>query len=808
MQYYLKYLFYIYLKYQKIQHHNNEHLFVTIKLQLTIYKPVFKISQKKQEESMSKQEKITLEEALEYHKGNRPGKIEVVPTKPCFTQRDLSLAYTPGVAEPCREIEKNPEAVYEYTSKGNLVAVLSNGTAVLGLGNIGAAAGKPVMEGKGVLFKRFADVDVFDIEINSENPDDVIKACELLEPTFGGINLEDIKAPDCFYIEEELKKKLNIPVFHDDQHGTAIICVAALVNALELVGKKINEVITVINGAGAAGIAIGKLMVLMGAQKKNIYMCDTKGIVYVGRKEGMNKYKEEFALDTERRTLEEAMDGADVFLGLSAKGAVTKPMVKAMARNPIIMAMANPDPEITPEEVEEVRGDVIMATGRSDYPNQVNNVLGFPFIFRGALDVRASAINEDMKLAAVKALSNLAKEDVPETVCKAYGVDKIEFGKEYIIPKPFDYRVLTWVAPEVARAAMESGVARMPIKDFDIYKDQLESRLSFAKEFTRQVISVARQTPKKLVFPEGEYEKIIRAANRVLLEGIAEPILLGEENRIRNKAAEINVDLTGIQIIDPRESDKVDKYAAQLHELRHRKGLTFSEATRRMGKISDYFAAMMVKNGDADCLLNGYARNYPDAIKPLLESLPLEEGYTSPSGSYFMLFKDRIVLIADTTVNIDPNEEQLAQIALQSADTLQKFHIDPKVAMVSFTNFGSVRMERVVKLEKAIKIVNERRPDLIIDGDMQADTAVYPPIAKETYPFSKIKGDANILVFPNLEAGNSTYKLLWRLGGGIAIGPILQGFKHSVHVLQRGVDVTDIVNMAAIAVVDCNEKCK
>ncbi|MGE4498674.1 MAG: malic enzyme-like NAD(P)-binding protein, partial [Deferribacterales bacterium] len=448
---------------------------------------------------MSKNEKVTLEEALEYHRGSRPGKIEVVPTKPCFTQRDLSLAYTPGVAEPCRVIEKNPEAVYDYTSKGNLVAVLSNGTAVLGLGNIGAAAGKPVMEGKGVLFKRFADVDVFDIEINSENPDDVIKACELLEPTFGGINLEDIKAPDCFYIEEEVKKKLGIPVFHDDQHGTAIICIAALLNALELVDKKIDEVVTVINGAGAAGIAIGKLMLLVGAKKENIFMCDTKGVVYAGRKEGMNKYKEEFALVTDKRTLEEAVDGSDVFLGLSAKGALSKTMVKTMARKPIIMAMANPDPEITPEEVEEVRGDAVVATGRSDYPNQVNNVLGFPFIFRGALDVRASAINEEMKLAAVYALKKLTMEDVPESVCKAYGVDKIEFGKDYIIPKPFDPRVLTWVAPAVAKAAMETGVAKLPIKDFEAYKDQLESRLSFAKEFTRQAISVARQSPKKLV---------------------------------------------------------------------------------------------------------------------------------------------------------------------------------------------------------------------------------------------------------------------------------------------------------------------
>lgn len=755
---------------------------------------------------MNENEKVTKEEALEYHRGTRPGKIEVVPTKPCFTQRDLSLAYTPGVADPCREIEKNPDSVYDYTSKGNLVAVLSNGTAVLGLGNIGPAASKPVMEGKGILFKRFADVDVFDIEINSQNPDDVIKACELLEPTFGGINLEDIKAPDCFYIEEEVKKKLNIPVFHDDQHGTAIICIAALINALELVDKKIEEVITVINGAGAAGIAIGHLMVLIGAKKENIFMCDTKGIVYNGRKEGMNKYKEEFALNTEKRTLEEACDGADVFLGLSSKGALSQSMVKKMARSPIIMAMANPDPEITPEEVEEVRGDAIIATGRSDYPNQVNNVLGFPFIFRGALDVRASAINEEMKLAAVYALAKLAKEDVPESVCKVYGVNRLEFNKDYIIPKPFDPRVLTWVAPAVAKAAMESGVAKLPIKNFEQYKDQLESRLSFGKEFTRQVISIARQDPKTVVFPEGEYEKIIRAANRVVLEGIARPILLGDIERIKKLAAEQSIDLNGIEILDPRCSDKLDTYAAELFKLRGRKGMGLDEAKRRVSKITDYYAAMMVKAGEADCLVNGFSRNYPDAIKPLLETLPLDKGYTTPSGSYFMLFKNKIILFADTTVNIDPNAEQLAQIALQSAETLRKFQIEPKVAMISFSNFGSVRTDRTIKLEKAIKIVNETDPSLIIDGDMQADTAVYPPIAKEAFPFSKIQGDANVLVFPNLEAGNSTYKLLWRLGGGIAIGPILQGFQHPVHVLQRGVDIVDIVNLTAIAVVDCIEK--
>jgi len=757
---------------------------------------------------MEENKKVTKEEALDYHKYPRNGKIEVNPIKPCYTQRDLSLAYTPGVAEPCREIEENPEKVYDYTSKGNLVAVVSNGTAVLGLGNIGAAAGKPVMEGKGVLFKRFADVDVFDIEINSQNPDDVIKACELMEPTFGGINLEDIKAPDCFYIEETLKETMNIPVFHDDQHGTAIIAVAALINALELIDKKIADITIVINGAGAAGIAIGKLIVLLGGTLENVIMCDTKGIIYKGRKEGMNKYKEEFAIETDDRTLEEAMNGADVFLGLSVKGAVTPEMVKNMARNPIIMAMANPDPEITPEEVAEVRGDAIMATGRSDYPNQVNNVLGFPFIFRGALDVRATAINEDMKVAAVKALAELAKQEVPESVCKAYGVDKIEFGADYIIPKPFDHRVLTWLAPAVAKAAMDSGVATKPIQNFDEYKDYLESRLSFAKEFTRHIISVAKQKPKRLVFPEGEQEKILRAAAKIIEEGIAQPILLGDKDRIKTIAEEQNINIKGCEIINPSTSDKIEEYTKAMLDVRQRKGLTKDEAKRVLDRINDYYATMMVKSGDADCLLNGHSRNYPDAIKPLLELLPMEEGYTHPSGSYFMVFRDRIVLCADTTVNIDPDAEVLAQIAMQSADTCAKFEIEPKVAMISFTNFGSVRIPRTNKITEAISKVKERYPKLVIDGDMQADTALYKPIADEAFPFSDIKGDANVLVFPNLEAGNSSYKLLWRLGNGIAIGPILQGFQSSVHVLQRGCDVNEIVNMAAIAVVDAIEKGK
>ncbi|HCW93730.1 MAG TPA: NADP-dependent malic enzyme [Flexistipes sinusarabici] len=755
---------------------------------------------------MESKGKITKEEALEYHMGQRHGKIEVVATKPCFTQRELSLAYSPGVSYPCLEIEQDADKAFDYTAKGNLVAVLSNGTAVLGLGNIGALAGKPVMEGKGVLFKRFADVDVFDIEVNSQNPDEVIKAAELIEPTFGGINLEDIKAPDCFYIEETLRKRLNIPVFHDDQHGTAIIALAAIMNASEIVNKKIPEMKVVINGAGASAIAIAKLIVSTGIKKENLIMCDSKGVIYKGRTEGMNKYKEEFAADTEMRTLTEAMDGADVFLGLSVKGAVTKDMVKMMSRNPIIMAMANPDPEITPEEVEEVRGDAIMATGRSDYPNQVNNVLGFPFIFRGALDVRATAINEEMKLAAAKALAELARQDVPESVCKAYGLDKIEFGKDYIIPKPFDPRVLTTVAPAVAKAAIDTGVARVEIKDWDKYKDILESRLSIAKEFTRQIINKARFNPKKIIMSEGDYEKILKASAKIVEEGFATPVILGNEDEIRELADVNNINLDECEIIDPTKSDKLEEYTEQLFQLRQRKGMTRVEAKRKLLKITNYFGAMMIKNGEADCMLTGYSRSYPDSVRPFLETIPLQKDYKSPSGSYFMVFKDKIILCADTTVNIDPDADQLAEIALQSAETWKKFDTDAKIAMLSFTNFGSVRIPRTKKVSDAMKLVKQRQPDLVIDGDMQADTATYEPIAKEAFPFSEIQGDANTLIFPNLESGNIAYKLLYRVGGGTAIGPILQGFCKSVHVLQRGSDVNEIVNMAAIAVVDAHYK--
>ncbi|HCW93511.1 MAG TPA: NADP-dependent malic enzyme, partial [Flexistipes sinusarabici] len=595
-------------------------------------------------------------------------------------------------------------------------------------------------------------------------------------------------------------------VFHDDQHGTAIIALAALLNASEIVKKEISDLKVVINGAGASAIAIAKLIISTGVKKENVIMCDSKGVIYQGRTEGINKYKEEFAVDTDKRTLLEAMDGADVFLGLSVKGAVTKEMVKMMNRNPIIMAMANPDPEITPEEVEEVRGDAIMATGRSDYPNQVNNVLGFPFIFRGALDVRATAINEEMKLAAAKALAELARQDVPESVCKAYGLEKIEFGKEYIIPKPFDPRVLTTVAPAVAQTAMETGVARVEIKDWDKYKDVLESRLSIAKEFTRQIINKARFNPKKIVMAEGNYEKILRASQKIVEEGFATPVILGDEAEIKELADINNINLEGCEIIDPAKSDKLEEYAEQLFNQRQRKGMTKVEAKRRLIRITNYYGSMMVLNGEADCMLTGFSRSYPESVKPFLETVPLQKDYKVPSGSYFMVFKENIVLCADTTVNIDPDAEQLAEIALQSTETWKKFDTDAKIAMLSFTNFGSVRIPRTKKVSDAMKMVKEKHPELIIDGDMQADTATYPPIAQDAFPFSAIQGDANTLVFPNLEAGNIAYKLLYRLGGGTAIGPILQGFCKSVHVLQRGSDVNEIVNMAAIAVVDAHYK--
>jgi malate dehydrogenase (oxaloacetate-decarboxylating)(NADP+) len=747
---------------------------------------------------------IQKSEALAYHLGVRPGKIEVTPTKPCRTQRDLSLAYTPGVAQPCLEIEKEPSDAFKYTAKGNLVAVVSNGTAVLGLGHIGALASKPVMEGKGVLFKRFADVDVFDLEVDSTNPEDVIKVVQLLEPTFGGINLEDIKAPECFYIEETLKRTMKIPVFHDDQHGTAIISGAALLNALELVGKPIDQVRVVFNGSGAAGIACAEHYVRLGVKRENIILADTKGVVYEGRTEGMNPYKQRFAQKTDLRTLAEAARGADVLVGLSVKGAFTQEMLKSMAAKPIVFAMANPDPEITYDEALAARKDVIMATGRSDYPNQVNNVLGFPFIFRGALDVHATAINEEMKLAATKALAALAKEDVPDSVCHAYGVDRIRFGAEYIIPKPFDPRVLVWEASAVAQAAMETGVARTPV-DLEEYRERLERLLGKAHEVMRMIIRKAQARPRRVVFPEGESEKILRAAHILVEEEIAQPILLGDEQVIAAKAKDLSVELDKISVVNPKSWPKREAYTNTLYELRQRRGVTLSEANELINNRT-LFGAIMVHRGDADALVGGVGQHFPDTIRPALQVIKPRPGLHRVAGLYLLVTRrGDMYFLADCTVNIEPSAEDLAEIAICAAQTAKRFNVTPRVAMLSFSNFGSTRHPLSDKVRKAVELVHKADPTLMIDGEMMADTAVAPEIIEETYPFSKLQGGANVLVFPDLTSANTCYKLLGRIGGVETIGPILMGMSKPVHVLQRGAEVQEIVNIAAIAVVDAQE---
>jgi len=747
---------------------------------------------------------IRKEEALEYHASEPAGKVSVSPTKPCRTQRDLSLAYTPGVAVPCLEIERDPTLAYSYTSKGNLVAVVTNGTAVLGLGNIGALAGKPVMEGKGVLFKRFADIDVFDIELATLDPKEVIRACQLLEPTFGGINLEDIKAPECFEIEEELKRTMKIPVFHDDQHGTAIISGAALLNALSLVGKNIGDVKIVFSGAGASAISCANHYIHMGARLENILLCDTKGVIYEGRTAGMNKYKEKFARITDARTLTEAMVGADVFIGLSSANCVTPEMLLGLAPKPIVFALANPDPEITYDLAVATRSDVIMATGRSDYPNQVNNVLGFPFIFRGALDTRSTTINDEMKLAATHALAMLAREDVPDAVRRAYGVETMEFGPEYIIPKPFDSRVLTWVAPAVAKAAMDTGVALIRL-NLDAYRDQLERRLGRSQEIMRVMIHKAQRQPKTVVFPEGKEDKILRAAQILVDEKIARPILLGNEEVIHNRINELHLHLnSGVTIIDPTSSPKLPEYVEEFFRLRQRKGITRQEAERQV-RGRTRFGAMMLQCGDADALIAGLTQHYPDTIRPALEVIPVRPGVARVCGMYMMITtKGQVYFLADATVNIEPSAEDLAEIALNVADYVRTFDIEPRVAMLSFSNFGSSRHPLSDKVRDAVAIAHRRRPSLMIDGEMQADTAVEPGIIESTYPFSVLKGGANVLIFPNLEAGNIAYKLLSRIGGAEAIGPILMGLSKPVHVLQRGAEVNDIVHMAAIAVVEAS----
>jgi malate dehydrogenase (oxaloacetate-decarboxylating)(NADP+) len=742
---------------------------------------------------------IRKQDALDYHRSGRKGKIEVVPSKPCRTQWDLSLAYTPGVAEPCLEIHAKPELGFEYTAKGNLVAVVSNGTAVLGLGNIGPLAGKPVMEGKGVLFKRFADIDVFDLEVNSQIPAEVIRVCQLLEPTFGGINLEDIKAPECFEIEQTLRQTMSIPVFHDDQHGTAIISGAALLNALEIVGKDINKVQVVINGAGASGIACAEHYFRLGVQRENLMLCDTKGVVYEGRGENMNAYKARFAVRTDRRTLAQALADADVFAGLSVARCVTPAMLQSMASRPIVFALANPVPEISYEEAKAARSDVIIATGRSDYPNQVNNVLGFPFIFRGALDVRARAINDEMKLAATRALAALTKEDVPDSVLRAYGVSRLHFGPEYIIPKPFDPRVLIRESAAVAEAAMATGVAQLSL-DLDEYREQLQTRLGRTYVVMQNIRYRAKAAPKRIVFSEGEHEKIIRASIRLLDEKIARPILLGPPAVIKSKFQELGLDPGGVEIIDPPSSSRLRTYVDEFFRLRQRSGITRSEAHEWM-LDSNYFGAMMVHMGDADGFLGGVSQHYPDTIRPALQIIGTRPGVKRVSGLYVIVTKKEVYFFADTTVNIEPSAEQLAEIAKLSAEVARWFNVEPRVAMLSFSNFGSTRHPLADKVREATALVKAMDDSLIVDGEMQADTAIVPELALEDYSFSRVKGDANVLIFPSLEAGNVAYKLMMRMGGAEALGPILMGMAMPVHVLARGSGVEEIVNMAAIAVV-------
>ncbi len=744
--------------------------------------------------------------ALEYHTKGRPGKIEVIPTKSLNTQRELSLAYSPGVAAPCLAIRDEPDDVFKYTARGNLVAVVTNGTAVLGLGNIGPMAAKPVMEGKGVLFKKFAGIDVFDLEVGSEDPEDVIRFCELLEPTVGGINLEDIKAPDCFVIEQRLKEALDIPVFHDDQHGTAIISGAALLNALELTGRKASDTLVVFSGAGASAISTARHFERLGISSENILMLDTTGVIYEGRKEGMNEYKEPFARATEKRTLAEAMEGADVFVGLSARGVVSKEMVASMAKQPIIFALANPDPEVTPEEVAEIRDDAIMATGRSDYPNQVNNVLGFPFLFRGALDVRARAINPEMMMAATTALADLAKATVPQTVSAAYGGEAFEYGVEYLIPMPFDSRVLLYVAPAVAKAAMDSGVARQVI-DIEEYEDRLKASLGPSWLVMRSMVERARKKPMRVVLADGYNERVIRASQYIVEEGVAVPMLIGREDKVQHIAEVHGLDLMGVEIVHPIQSDEVrHAYAEALYESRKRKGLTRVEARSRLYQ-PNYFAAMMVRSGDADAMVAGIESHYPELLRPALEVIGTAEGQRRISGLYMVALRDReLLFFADPVVNIDPDAETLADIALLTADFVQDLGIEPRIAMLSFSNFGSARHPASEKMREAAARVTELQPDLKIDGEMQADTAVNTEILQSQYPFSSLKRAANVLIFPNLAAANSSYKMLSELGGAEVIGPILLGMRHPVQFLQRGSTVQDVVNLVTLASVDAQAR--
>ncbi len=737
-------------------------------------------------------------DALAYHAEGRAGKLEVVPTKPLLTQRDLSLAYTPGVAEPCRRIAKNPDLAFEYTAKGNLVAVVTNGTAVLGLGNIGALAGKPVMEGKANLFKKFADIDVFDIELDAPTADEVIAAVKAMAPTFGGINLEDIAAPDCFVIERKLREMLDIPVFHDDQHGTAIIACAALLNACEVTGRNMADIRMVFSGAGAAAIASANLCLELGVKRENVWMLDSKGLVWKGRVEEMFPEKEAFAQDTSLRTLNQVIDGADVFVGLSVGGILSPDMVRRMADKPIIFAMANPDPEITYEAAKGARPDAIVATGRSDYPNQVNNVLGFPFVFRGALDCRARAITEEMKVAAVQALAQLAREDVPDQVLTAYGLDRLSFGPEYLIPKPFDPRVLLWVAPAVAKAAEASGVARLPIADHDAYRQRLERMVERSKEVVRPLMNRARMNKRRIVFPDGTHPKVLRAAQILVDEGICEPVLIGEEWKVLKRAEEHNVNLRGIQVVEIHDDEQFNRYADDLWKRRQRRGMTLT-SVRSWLRNPTVYASMMVSLGDAHGMCGGLATPYADTLRPALQIIGPASKKEVVSGVYVMLFKERRLFFGDCTVNTHPDADTLARIAFNTAQVCRAFGDEPRVAMLSYSDFGEHREDpHVIRIHDAVKRVREWWPDLVVDGEMQADTAVNVELAHGDFPFSAIQGDANVLIFPDLASGNIAYKLLRELGGATAVGPIVVGMDRPVNVLALGSTVPDIVNMAAI----------
>lgn len=746
-------------------------------------------------------------DALEYHAKGKPGKIEIIPSKPCSTEKDLSLAYSPGVAAPCKAIAKDPSKVYDYTAKGNLVAVISNGTAVLGLGNIGPLASKPVMEGKGVLFKQFAGIDSIDIEVKADKVDDFVHAVSCLEPTFGGINLEDIKAPECFEIEETLKKKMNIPVFHDDQHGTAIVSGAALLNACQITERKMDQIRLVVNGAGASAVACSRIFIGLGVKPQNLTMCDSQGVIYKGRTEGMNKYKAEFAVETKARTLSEALDGADVFVGLSVAGALTADMIKKMAKNPVIFAMANPDPEIEPPKAREARPDAIIATGRSDYPNQVNNVLGFPSIFRGALDTRSTQINEAMKLAAVHALAQLAREDVPDRVSATYGGKSFKFGREYLIPKPFDTRVLLRVAPAVAKAAMESGVATRHITDWEAYHDQLEAFQGPSKAFIRSAIHKVHQNSAanggelpRIVFPEGISAKVLKALRTLVDERICQPILLGYVETVKEKIRQLDLkNLEDVPIIHPSRHPKYEAYVEELYQKRQRKGINRTEAARLMAD-PNYFAAMMVMMGDADGMVAGASQNYADAVRPILQTIGMHnEGV--PSGLNFVLLEDRFLLLTDTTVNLNPSAEQLCQIALQAARVAEYFGQEPRIAMLSYSNFTSAP-GTPEKMRKARELVKKARPELHVDGDIQADTAVNPDIVRRIFPFSELQDGANILVFPNLESANISYKLLQQIAKAEVIGPFLMGVRRSANVLQRTTTVDQIVHSVVLTALE------